>query len=129
MSTITTESTMAAISNPLKTSVMGWPIATERKTSTGATKRAICVLAPVAMDGQFKDCGHDQRGHGNHQHGAIHGRGGLGKTLEVASGASHHHAQSQHQKKVANDAAGKRRFDHADVPGAQSKNCDDQLRS
>ena len=38
-----------AISKPLKSSVMGWPSAKDKNTSTGATKSAICVLAPVAI--------------------------------------------------------------------------------
>lgn len=43
ISTISTESTMDAISSPPKTSDMGFPSATERKTSNGATKSDLRV--------------------------------------------------------------------------------------
>src|SRR5215470_14636776 len=78
-------------------------------------------------EGEVEDSGHDQRGHGDHQHGAVHGGGGAGEALHGMARAANQQAQSQHQEQIADDTAGKRGLDHVDVSGAEGEDSDDHL--
>src|SRR5437899_8852026 len=74
-----------------------------------------------AKDGKVEHGGHDQSGHRDHQHGAVHGGSAAGKALYGMMDAAHHQAEAKHQQKIPDDASGERCLDHVDMSRAQGK--------
>ena len=84
-------------------------------------------MAQLAIHGEVEDRRHHQRGHRNHEHGAVHGRCSPGKTQKIPLRSAHHNAEAQHQQQVSNDAAGKRGFDYLDMSIVQGKQGNDEF--